>query len=175
MVSKKGFEPSRPKARAPKTLVTAISPLRDKLAYALSMMRLTKQVGGRRYKNYQSKENSLLIIARRPHNSPFSACPFLGCDRRRAPMTGNIPRQGSGLSCRLSQPEAGSLTRFTASIIKHLMLHRKGDQTRRLFGGCFWCFASPLTRFYFSCPKFHHTTRAEYLPHNLWRSICFSI
>ena len=44
MVSKKGFEPSRPKTRAPKTLVAAISPLRDKLAYALSMMRLTKQV-----------------------------------------------------------------------------------------------------------------------------------
>ena len=44
MVSKKGLEPSRPKARAPKTLVAAISPLRDKLAYALSMMRLTKQV-----------------------------------------------------------------------------------------------------------------------------------
>ena len=32
-----------------------------------------------------------------------------------------------------------------------------------------------LARFYFSCPKFHHTTRAEYLPHNLWRPICFSI
>ncbi len=46
--------------------------------------------------------------------------------------TGNIPRQGSGLSCRLSQPEAGSLTRFTASIIKHLMLHRKGNLTRQL-------------------------------------------
>ena len=84
LVSKKGFEPSRLKARAPKTLVTAISPLRDKLAYALSMMRLTKQVSGRRHKNYQSKENSLLIIARRPHNSPFPACPFLGCDRRRS-------------------------------------------------------------------------------------------
>nr|DAR47550.1 MAG TPA: hypothetical protein [Caudoviricetes sp.] len=47
-------------------------------------------------------------------------------------MTGNIPRRGSGLSCRLSQPEAGSLTRFTASIIKPLMLHRKGDRTRRI-------------------------------------------
>lgn len=49
------------------------------------------------------------------------------------PITGNIPRRLSGLSCRLSQPEAGSLTRFTASIIKPLMLHRKGDRTRRLF------------------------------------------
>ena len=46
--------------------------------------------------------------------------------------TGNIPRQGSGLSCRLSHPEAGSLTRFTASIIKHLMLHRSGCRTRQL-------------------------------------------
>ena len=44
LVSKKGLEPLRLKARAPKTLVAAISPLRDKLAYALSMMRLTKQV-----------------------------------------------------------------------------------------------------------------------------------
>lgn len=51
--------------------------------------------------------------------------------------TGNIPRQVSGLSCRLSQTEAGSLTRFTASIIKHLMLHRKGDRTRRFSVGVF--------------------------------------
>lgn len=89
--------------------------------------------------------------------------------------TGNIPRQGSGLSCRLSQPEAGSLTRFTASIIKHLMLHRKGDLTRQFSAGVFGVSLHLLARFYFSCPKFHHTTRAEYLPHNLWRPICFSI
>lgn len=89
--------------------------------------------------------------------------------------TGNIPRRGSGLSCRLSQPEAGSLTRFTASIIKHLMLHRKGDLTRQLSVGVFSVSLHLLARFYFSCPKFHHTTRAEYLPHNLWRPICFSI
>ena len=114
---------------------------------------------------------SYLVQTGEAHNSPFSACPFLGCDRwrsangkgnRSSPLyaiclnwitflqcvgfdsnysftdvtvksnrTGNIPRQGSGLSCRLSQPEAGSLTRFTASIIKHLMLHRKGDRTRQ--------------------------------------------
>ena len=89
--------------------------------------------------------------------------------------TGNIPRQGSGLSCRLSQPEAGSLTRFTASIIKHLMLHWKGDRTRQFSVGVFGVPLHLLARFYFSYPKFHHTTRAEYLPHNLWRPICFSI
>lgn len=89
--------------------------------------------------------------------------------------TGNIPRQGSGLSCRLSQPEAGSLTRFTASIIKHLMLHRKSNRTRQFSVGVFGVSLHLLVRFYFSYPKFHHTTRAEYLPHNLWRPICFSI
>ena len=67
--------------------------------------------------------------------------------------TGNIPRQGSGLSCRLSQPEAGSLTRFTASIIKHLMLHRKGDLTRQFSVGVFSVSLHLLARFYFSCPK----------------------
>lgn len=67
--------------------------------------------------------------------------------------TGNIPRQGSGLSCRLSQPEAGSLTRFTASIIKHLMLHRKGDLTRQFSVGVFGVSLHLLARFYFSCPK----------------------
>ena len=89
--------------------------------------------------------------------------------------TGNIPRRGSGLSYRLSQPEAGSLTRFTASIIKHLMLHWKGDRTRQFSVGVFGVPLHLLVRFYFSYPKFHHTTRAEYLPHNLWRPICFSI
>lgn len=67
--------------------------------------------------------------------------------------TGNIPRRGSGLSCRLSQPEAGSLTRFTASIIKPLMLHRKGDRTRQLSVGVLGVTLHLLTRFYFSCPK----------------------
>lgn len=64
----------------------------------------------------------------------FPRVHFWGAIGGGVPMTGNIPRRGSGLSCRLSQPEAGSLTRFTASIIiKPLMLHRKGDRTRRLF------------------------------------------
>lgn len=63
--------------------------------------------------------------------SSFSVRPFWDTVGGRKPnSTGNIPRRGSGLSCRLSQTEAGSLTRFTASIIKHLMLHRKGDRTR---------------------------------------------
>ena len=53
LVSKKGLEPLRLKARAPKTLVAAISPLRDKLAYALSMMRLTKQVARSPLQNHQ--------------------------------------------------------------------------------------------------------------------------
>ena len=78
LVSKKGLEPLRLKARAPKTLVTAISPLRDKLAYALSMMRLTKQVARSPLQNHQSKENSLLMTAQRPHNSPFSHIHFWG-------------------------------------------------------------------------------------------------
>ena len=78
--------------------------------------------------------------------------------------TGNIPRRGSGLSCRLSQPEAGSLTRFTASIIKHLMLHLEGDRTRRFSVGVFSVSLHTLARFCFSCPKtrFHiHRTRGN--------------
>ena len=67
--------------------------------------------------------------------------------------TGNIPRQGSGLSCRLSQTEAGSLTRFTASIIKHLMLHRKGDLTRQFSVGCFRCSASPIGKVLLLLPE----------------------
>lgn len=67
--------------------------------------------------------------------------------------TGNIPRQWSGLSCRLSQTEAGSLTRFTASIIKHLMLHRKGDRTRQISVGVFGVALHLLVRLCFSYPK----------------------
>lgn len=85
LVSKKGLEPSRLKARAPKTLVTAISPLRDKLAYALSMMRLTKQVGfgcSQFSRNLSTRPFNRHSIATRlrhqTHNSLFSACPSLG-------------------------------------------------------------------------------------------------
>lgn len=86
--------------------------------------------------------------------SSFSVRPFWDTVGGGVPnLTGNIPRQGSGLSCRLSQPEAGSLTRFTASIIKHLMLHRKGDRTRQLSVGVLSVPLHLLARFYFSCPK----------------------
>ena len=90
MVSKKGLEPLRLKARVPKTLMAAISPLRDKLAYALSMMRLTKQVrsGCSHFsRNLSARPFNRHSVATRlrhqTHNSSFSACPFLGCDRRR--------------------------------------------------------------------------------------------
>ena len=85
LVSKKGLEPLRLKARAPKTLVAAISPLRDKLAYALSMMRLTKQVkfGCSQFsRNLSTRPFNRHSVATRlrhqTHNSPFLHIHFWG-------------------------------------------------------------------------------------------------
>lgn len=89
--------------------------------------------GGRGSTNSKGNRSSPLYAIHPGRTIVIQPVGFNSCSLRSelfTDRTGNIPRQGSGLSCRLSQPEAGSLTRFTASIIKHLMLHRKGDRTR---------------------------------------------
>lgn len=130
MVSKKGFEPSRPKARAPKTLVAAISPLRDRTClYAINdatdkasnaVAATTPSSIGRRFTIDDDcgdrielavhdfhrifRPVHLTATRSRPaqrhqtHNPSFSACPFLGYDRRRNTYSFSVRRPSARTS-----------------------------------------------------------------------------